>query len=264
MARRLTPREVYHLVRKRLRKGRFGVDYECEWDVYAASIRQSRPGITHIGDEWDGRGMGVAADVDYPRLIEERFIAPNVQPGETVLEIGVGGGRTGAMILRHADRLIEADISEQMLREARTRLGSDRAEYVKLDGRTLDPIADAAADVWICYDTMVHIEPRDIFNYLVRIPPKLRGRRRVLVHHTNTLSELGFGRYLREWDKCLMGNRARNTLSVMTPDLMERFLTHLGYEILTKDQSSLPRDCVWTATAPERIDPARLRPESAA
>lgn len=260
MARRLTPRQLFHLARKRLRKGRFGVDYESEWDVYAVSVRRARPGLEHIGDEWDGRGMGVPPDVDYPRMIEERFIAPNVQRGETVLEIGVGGGRTGEMILRHADRLIEADISDLMLREARARLGTERVSYIKLDGRTLDPIPDACADVWICYDTMVHIEPRDIFNYLARVPAKLRGRRRVLVHHTNTLSELGFRRYLREWDRCLMGERARNTLSIMTPDLMERFLTHLGYEILTRDEASLPRDCVWTATAPERIDPAKLRP----
>jgi len=34
---------------------------------------------------------------------------------------------------------------------------------------------------------------------------------------------------------------------------MERFLSHLGYEILELDTTSIPRDCVWVARAPERV-----------
>jgi hypothetical protein len=41
---------------------------------------------------------------------------------------------------------------------------------------------------------------------------------------------------------------------------MERFLSHLGYEVRKRDVDTVPRDCVWICTAPEAIDPSRLRP----
>jgi hypothetical protein len=98
---------------------------------------------------------------------------------------------------------------------------------------------------------MVHMEPRDIFNYLTQVPKLMRGRRVCVFHHGNTLSDLGWKRFLGEWDRNLMG-RSGGSFSVMTNDLMARFLDHLGYEALSKDTDSIPRDCVWTVKAPLR------------
>ena len=104
-------------------------------------------------------------------------------------------------------------------------------------------LAATAADV-------VHVEPRDIFNYLVRVPPLMRGRRLVLLHHGNVLTERGWERFVREYGTNLMG-RSGAAFSVMTDSIMERFLDHLGYEILVKDTDSVPRDCAWVVRAPE-------------
>ncbi len=71
-----------------------------------------------------------------------------------------------------------------MLTATRRRLGTDGVSYVKVDGRTLDGIEPGSVDVFFCFDTMVHIEPRDIFNYLTRIPPLMRGGRLCVLHHT--------------------------------------------------------------------------------
>jgi len=32
---------------------------------------------------------------------------------------------------------------------------------------------------------------------------------------------------------------------------LENFLVHLGYEVLLKDKTSVPRDCVWICRAPD-------------
>ena len=121
-----------------------------------------------------GDGVGAAANIgEYVRVIEESFIAPYIEPTDRV-EIGVGG-RTAVLLLQHAEHVTCADISESMLAETRARLGDDRVSYVKLDGRTLDGIPAGSVDVLFCFDTLVHVEPRDIFNYLVRIPPLMRG-----------------------------------------------------------------------------------------
>lgn len=227
------------------------IDYEGAWDSYAQEWKENNPNLAYLGDEWIGKGAGAANSLsEYESLIEQEFIAPYIKKEHTVLEIGIGGGKTGSLLLRYCDRLICADISSEMLQATRSRLGSDRVSYVKLNGLTLDGIAPASADVCFCYDTMVHVEPVDIFNYLTRIPKLLRGDRICVFHHANILSELGWQKFASEWDKNLLGRRDGTAFSVMTDTIMEKFLNHLNYEIILKNTSSVPRDCVWICKAP--------------
>ena len=237
------------------------VDYEGAWDTHAKRFKPSGD-YQHIGDQWTGVRAGAAnSNEESVAVIRDRVLAPNVNAGETVLEIGVGGGRTGAMILDLGATLMEADVAQSMLDATRERLGDEKVTYHKLDGATLDAVPDGSADVCVIFDTLVHVEPRDTFNYLTRIPAKLkaRGRRRCVFHHSNTTSELGFQRFLLDWQQNLNGRRG-DTFSVMTPELMHRFLTHLGYTDLVRDDDTIPRDTLWTATAPASVDPALLGP----
>ena len=228
------------------------VDYESAWDNYAKNWQSTNSEEVYIGDEWIGVAAGAANSLaEYEALIEQKFIAPYIQKHHQVLEIGVGGGRTATLLLNYCDRLVCADISQQLLNATQNRLGNERVSYVKLDGLTLDGIAPHSLDVCFCYDTLVHIEPRDIFNYLTRIPALLKGDRLCLFHHTNLLSELGWKKFLIDWDKNLLGKRQGTAFSLMTDTIMEKFLTHLNYEILHKDTESVPRDCVWICKAPE-------------
>ncbi|MGE0725143.1 MAG: class I SAM-dependent methyltransferase [Alphaproteobacteria bacterium] len=227
------------------------VDYEASWDNYARLWRARNPDLAHLGDEWAGREAGAAGSLqDYVALIDQRFVRPWIEADDTVLEIGVGGGRTGAILLARCRSLICADVSAEMLALTRSRLGEARVRYVKLDGVSLVGVEDGAADACFCYDTMVHLEPRDIFNYLTLLPRVLRGRRVCVFHHADTLSERGFAKYLGDWRHSIGGRRHGEAFSVMTPAIMERFLDHLGYRVLLKDQETVPRDCVWVCAAP--------------
>lgn len=227
------------------------IDYEGAWDGYAQDWQQLYPNLNHIGDEWIGMGAGAASSLEeYNTLIETQFIAPYIDGNDKVLEIGVGGGKTSSLLLQHCQELVCADISAQMLAQTRDRLGDDRVHYVKLDGLTLSSIPPASVDVCFCYDTMVHLEPRDIFNYLTQIPQLLRGKRLCIFHHGNTLSELGWEKFLSEWQDNLMGRRHGCAFSVMTDGIMEKFLSHLGYKVILKDTTSVPRDCLWVCEAP--------------
>lgn len=226
-------------------------EYEMGWDAYAETWKETHPYLENIGDEWIGKGAGAANSLEeYSSLIEQSFIRPYVQPQDSILEIGVGGGKTAALLLKHCSHLICADVSARMLDETQKRLGSSNTSYVKLDGRTLDGISDQCVDMCFSYDTMVHMEPRDIFNYLSQIPRVMRGKKLCIFHHGNTLSELGWQKFLSEWDQNLCGKRMGTAFSVMTVPLMEQFLKHLGYEVLVKDESTVPRDCVWVCRAP--------------
>ncbi len=227
------------------------VDYENAWDDYARMWRLRYPKLDHIGDEWTGEHAGAANTLEeYSQLIESHYIIPYIEPADSVMEIGVGGGKTAALLKKHCGELICGDISAEMLRATRERLGDESVRYVKLDGRKLSGVRPQSLDVCFCFDTMVHMEPRDIFNYLTQIPQLMRGKRLCVFHHNNTLSELGWKRFLSEWDRNLMG-RAGGSFSVMTNDIMVRFLDHLGYEVILKDTESIPRDCVWVVRAPQ-------------
>ena len=228
------------------------IDYEKAWEDYAKKWQESYPGLTYIGDEWIGKAAGAANSLaEYEKLIEDKFIVPYIKAKDTVLEIGIGGGRTAALLLKHCQKLICADISNSMLNATKNRLEDSQVKYVKIDGITLNEIEKEVADVCFSYDTMVHLEPRDIFNYLTKIPEKLKGQKLCIFHHTNTLSNLGWQRFLKDWDKNLMGKRNGTAHSVMTDTIMEKFLSYLNYQIIHKDTNSVPRDCVWICQAPE-------------
>jgi SAM-dependent methyltransferase len=232
------------------RDGLDRVDYEKAWDDYARVWRIRYPTLGHIGDEWVGQQAGAADTVEeYSQLIENRYVSPYIEPSDSVMEIGVGGGKTAVLLKKHCGTLVCADISGEMLRITRERIGDEGVGYVKLDGITLSGVRRGSLDVCFCFDTMVHMEPRDIFNYLTQIPKLMRGKRLCVIHHTNTLSDLGWKRFLSEWDKNLMG-RSGGSFSVMTNDLMARFLSHLGYEVIEQDTDTIPRDCVWVTRAP--------------
>jgi SAM-dependent methyltransferase len=242
---------VVKIRRRGLRRSLERVNYESVWDQYARDWRIRNPALAHIGDEWTGEHAGAAKTVEeYSHLVESRYISPHIKADDRVLEIGVGGGKTSALLKKHCGDLVCADISAEMLKATLERIGDIGVHYVKLDGIRLSGIRARSVDVCFCFDTMVHMEPRDIFNYLAQIPALMRGKRLCLFHHTNTLSELGWKRFLSEWDKNLMG-RSGGSFSVMTNDLMARFLEHLGYDVIAKDTESIPRDCVWVVRAPE-------------
>ena len=228
------------------------VEYEHSWDEYAQLWRMRNPKLAHIGDEWTGENAGATGTVqEYCRLIETNYIEPYIDPSDTVMEIGVGGGKTGALLKKHCAELVCADISAEMLKVTRERLGDEHMRYVKLDGITLSGVRPQSLDVCFSFDTMIHMEPRDIFNYLTQIPKLMRNKRLCVFHHNNTLSDLGWKKFLSEWDKNLMG-RSGGSFSVMTNEIMARFLDHLGYAVVLKDTESIPRDCVWVVRAPDR------------
>lgn len=229
------------------------IEYEKAWDEYVQTWQKSDDeNLAYPGDEWIGKAAGAANSLaEYEALIETKFIAPYVKATDTVLEIGIGGGKTAALLLKYCQKLICADISAEMLKATSDRLQNNTVTYIKLDGITLDGIAPKSADICFCYDTMVHIEPRDIFNYLTRIPQLLKGQRLCLFHHTNILSDLGWHKFLSDWDKNLLGKRHGTAFSVMTDNIMEKFLNHLNYQIILKDTQTVPRDCVWIARAPK-------------
>lgn len=99
----------------------------------------------------------IAADYDATRGGEERgachaaLVAPHLDPGLPVLDVGVGTGAVAMSLARAGFRVRGVDLSPRMLRRARERLG---AAVVCADAANL-PFADGsipqACSVWVLH-----------------------------------------------------------------------------------------------------------------
>lgn len=229
------------------------VEYEKHWDEYFHHWHHSSSGLTHPGDEWFGKNAGAANSLqEYEALIERHLIAPFIKKHHKVLEIGIGGGKTAALLAKYCDHLICADISQQAINAVKSRLPLSSIDYVKLNSCDLSSIKQQGADICFCFDTLVHVEPYDIFNYLAQIPVLLKGERLCIFHTGNTLSELGWKKFVADYKRNINGQRHGSAFSVMTAPLMMQFLKELQYDLLDMSTTLIPRDCVWICRAPSK------------
>lgn len=218
------------------------------WDTYARVHRLRRllgHDASRLGDEWsrpDLAGLDIEQD-QFVKYLDEDVFQPFLQPVDVGLEIGAGGGRFTEMLLPKCKRLIATDTSPAMLELVRARFPSEVApglECLRLDGRGLHPIADQTVDLVFSFGVFVHLEPWDFFNYLRESHRILRPGGRAIVQHPDTFSDHGW-RQFSEVD--LPGQLGKHKLfgsfNVMTPELMEAFVSRAGLILVRCDTSAV-------------------------
>lgn len=121
-------------------------------------------------DDWDQQASGWGRQADGTRALAMPVSVwmvehAQLQPGETVLELGAGPGDTGFMASERVvpgGRLISSDGSEQMLAVARERAaeqGIENVEFKQLQLEWID-METASVDVIICrWALMLLVDP---------------------------------------------------------------------------------------------------------
>ena len=215
------------------------------WDQYAKTFEQKNGKF--LGDEW---GIPENMGIDVPReevvsYIDKTIVEPHLGKCETILEIGPGGGRFTQILLPKCKRLIAADTSRNMLKLLKQRFPeSNKIQYLLLDGHGLSSIQDISVDSAFSYDVFVHLAPWDIANYLLELKRVLKVGGKAIIHHGNTLSELGWKRFLEEMPKQLNTHKLPGTFTVMTPELIKEFVTRLGLNYEKSITNIAKRDCI--------------------
>jgi SAM-dependent methyltransferase len=172
-------------LRKRRHDGPEQVDpveaLEQTWSKYARDW-DDRPdlnlGVDTLGEEWGGAAFS-------ERIVTE-VAAPYLGPQVDVLELGCGGGKFSAHLRPRTRTLLCADISADMLARTRKHVGEgEDVDYLKLNGRDFAGVADASVDFIFSYDVLLHLQPQNVFSYLLAARRILRPGGVFLIHAIN-------------------------------------------------------------------------------
>ena len=77
--------------------------------------------------------------------------------GGTCLEVGCGPGRMTSGLAERFDRVVAVDVSPAMIERARAAVPAANVDFRLVSGERLDGVADAIADVVVCYLVLQHL-----------------------------------------------------------------------------------------------------------
>src|SRR5262245_5865505 len=80
--------------------------------------------------------------------------------GGTCIEVGCGPGRMTGALAERFDHVLALDVSPAMVDRARVATPKPNVEFRVISGRRLDGVADASADVVVCYLVLQHLPSR--------------------------------------------------------------------------------------------------------
>jgi 2-polyprenyl-3-methyl-5-hydroxy-6-metoxy-1,4-benzoquinol methylase len=128
--------------------------------------------------------------------MESDFILNSIRPGSRVLELGCGTGRITTLLLGAAESVTAVDISGEMLKVLRSKLGIlSNLELIESDLFQLeDRLSLRTFDTVVCMRMLPHI--RDVHSALVALTKFISPGGQMLFDLWNNHSLLGLGRKL--------------------------------------------------------------------
>lgn len=171
------------------------LDWNRKW---AGMIDGFSPGPEeeHFGDRWgDPRSFAPLLEV------RRRFLDPYFTPGDTVLEIGSGGGRW-TQYFESAGRLIIVEFNSESFDYLRHRFPDLHFTAYQTSGYEMAGVASSSVDLVFTFDVFVHIEPEGIKDYLFEIERVLKPGGAAVVHYGDIRKQIarenpGFSRMTR-------------------------------------------------------------------
>lgn len=169
--------------------------------------------------------------------------ALNVQPEDSVLELGCGVGRIGRELAPFCAQWIGVDISDNMIEHARNRL-ADRpnARFHQLTRTSLDMLEDNSIDKAYSIAVFCHMDKEDLYLYLQELDRVVKPGGQIFVETWNLSSEVGWRRWAYEpkvWKNSDHSQRkdvARNQFC--TPDEFELYVSRAGFDVLANFHES--------------------------
>lgn len=167
------------------------------WSRYPGEWRKDprlNLGVTTLGDEWGGP--------DFADFIVD-LAAPYLGPEVDVIELGCGGGKFSQRLAPRCRSLLCTDISRAMIDHTSETLSQrqvdDKVSFRVLNGVDFEGIPSASADLIFSYDVLLHLQPQNVFSYMLDGRRVLRENGVFMLHQINLASDGGMWHFLSQY-----------------------------------------------------------------
>lgn len=171
--------------------------------------------VKHYGDQW-----GDPFEKEHLSQVFQRFIIPYINPKQTCLEIGSGGGRW-TQFLAEFKKVHAVDVNKVMLDLVADRY-KDRKNinYVLSEGSNFPGVRKSSVDFVFSYDVFVHIDPLEVYEYLVNVANVTKKKSTICIHYA---------------DQNKPAARRNPGFARNNPTLMRCMVEHAGFEIIEEE-----------------------------
>lgn len=205
-------------------------NYKTTWDAKSTTPTHAMLSVDGSANEERLRASGAYT----ARMVRA---ALDLKPVDRVLELGCGVGRIGRELAPLVAHWEGADISSNMLKVARERLGGfANVGLTELSRSDLKPIADASVDKAYSIAVFIHMDKEDFYLYLEDLARVLKPGGLLFFDTWNTLHPVGWRRFaveLNPYRGVAPAERkdvARNQFS--NPEEVRTFLDHAGFDVV--------------------------------
>lgn len=201
------------------------------WSRYPREWKQDSRlnlGVDTLGEEWGGP--------EFADLVVE-MISSYIGPDKDVIELGCGGGKFSQRIAPKCRSLLCTDISPEMIAHARNGLSergvSGNVSFQLLNGTDFAGIDSGRADFIFSYDVLLHLQPQNVFSYLLDARRVLRDDGVFMLHQINLASVGGMDHFLSQfightWKYAFDDPRRRGHIYYMSEDQMRALAEQAG------------------------------------
>jgi 2-polyprenyl-3-methyl-5-hydroxy-6-metoxy-1,4-benzoquinol methylase len=189
-------------------------------------------GVGTLGEEWGGPAF---AD-----LVVEELAGPYLGSSVDVLELGCGGGKFSLRLAARSGSLVCSDISAEMIDQTRATLTANglgaNVEYRRLNGVDFEGIPSNSIDFVFSYDVLLHLQPQNVFSYLLDARRILRAGGVFMLHQIDLTTSGGMRHFLVQyghgtWKHDLGDMRRRGHIFFMSENQLRALATAAGYSV---------------------------------
>lgn len=226
---------VNRRLRKRSNRGRAVSGLRSQWSAYPKKWKRHRylnMDFETLGEEWGGP--------EFADAIIDDLVADRLGPDVDVLEIGCGGGKFSQRIAPKVRSLIAADISPAMIEQTSDELKrrgiGDNVSFQLLNGTDFEGVAENSLDFIFSYDVQLHMQPQNVFSYMLDARRVLRPDGVFMLHQINLASPGGLEHFLVQfgedtWDFAFDSPARLGHIYYMSKDQMQALADAAGLEL---------------------------------
>lgn len=192
------------------------------WSRYVSDWREDPSlnlGVGTLGEEWGGPAL---AD-----LIVDELAGPHLASSVDVLELGCGGGKFSLRLAPRCRSLVCTDISAEMIEQTRATVAghelAGNVTYQRLNGVDFSGIPSNSVDFVFSYDVQLHLQPQNVYSYLLDARRILRAGGVFMLHQVDLTTPGGLRHFLAQylhgtWKHDLGDVRRRGHVYFMSED----------------------------------------------